>query len=169
MDFAVWSGGQRRPVQVLKGTLLSFDPTRIRWENLRNCSSALKPYGGKSSHATGIISLVKPLKHKQKPPLWWGGGQGGRRRVAHILTQHQLCLVKTSVFLLVLHLLVGVITEPFLTSHCGSPLRSPEVSTGCSPEPLRNRVQSRLDLLKPKVTWAPGSKIPESKPSLSSN
>ncbi|XP_028255211.1 PCNA-interacting partner [Parambassis ranga] len=28
--------------------------------------------------------------------------------------------------------------------------RSPEVSTGCSPEPLRNRVQSRLDLLKPK-------------------
>lgn len=29
--------------------------------------------------------------------------------------------------------------------------RSPEVSTGCSPEPLRNRVQSRLDLLKPKV------------------
>ncbi|XP_040886193.1 PCNA-interacting partner [Toxotes jaculatrix] len=30
--------------------------------------------------------------------------------------------------------------------------RSPEVSTGCSPEPLRNRVQSRLDLLKPKAT-----------------
>ncbi|XP_051248918.1 PCNA-interacting partner [Dicentrarchus labrax] len=29
--------------------------------------------------------------------------------------------------------------------------RSPEVSTGCSPEPLRNRVQSRLDLLKPKA------------------
>uniref|UniRef100_A0A3Q4HCB7 PCNA-interacting partner n=1 Tax=Neolamprologus brichardi TaxID=32507 RepID=A0A3Q4HCB7_NEOBR len=29
--------------------------------------------------------------------------------------------------------------------------RSPEVSTGCSPEPLKNRVQSRLDLLKPKV------------------
>uniref|UniRef100_A0A3B4Z7N3 PCNA-interacting partner n=1 Tax=Stegastes partitus TaxID=144197 RepID=A0A3B4Z7N3_9TELE len=28
---------------------------------------------------------------------------------------------------------------------------SPEVSTGCSPEPLRNRVQSRLDLLKPKI------------------
>ncbi|XP_029351310.1 PCNA-interacting partner isoform X2 [Echeneis naucrates] len=28
--------------------------------------------------------------------------------------------------------------------------RSPEVSTGCSPEPLKNRVQSRLDLLKPK-------------------
>lgn len=34
-------------------------------------------------------------------------------------------------------------------------LRSPEVPTGCSPEALRNRVQSRLDLLKPKVTWAP--------------
>ncbi|XP_047245896.1 PCNA-interacting partner isoform X2 [Girardinichthys multiradiatus] len=30
--------------------------------------------------------------------------------------------------------------------------RSPEVSTGCSPEPLRNRVQSRLNLLKPKAT-----------------
>uniref|UniRef100_UPI003AAFA683 PCNA-interacting partner isoform X2 n=1 Tax=Centroberyx gerrardi TaxID=166262 RepID=UPI003AAFA683 len=30
--------------------------------------------------------------------------------------------------------------------------RSPEVSAGCSPEPLRNRVQSRQDLLKPKVT-----------------
>ncbi|KAM4614800.1 PCNA-interacting partner [Polymixia lowei] len=30
--------------------------------------------------------------------------------------------------------------------------RSPEVSTGCSPEPLRNRVQSRQDLLKPKVS-----------------
>ncbi|XP_074481557.1 PCNA-interacting partner [Sebastes fasciatus] len=29
--------------------------------------------------------------------------------------------------------------------------RSPEVSTGCSPEPLKNRVQSRLDLLKPKT------------------
>ncbi|KAF7664403.1 hypothetical protein LDENG_00178620 [Lucifuga dentata] len=29
--------------------------------------------------------------------------------------------------------------------------RSPEVSTGCSPEPLRNRVQSRQVLLKPKV------------------
>ncbi|XP_067346230.1 PCNA-interacting partner isoform X2 [Channa argus] len=29
--------------------------------------------------------------------------------------------------------------------------RSPEVPTGCSPEPLRNRVQSRLDLLKPKA------------------
>ncbi|XP_076578375.1 PCNA-interacting partner [Chaetodon auriga] len=29
--------------------------------------------------------------------------------------------------------------------------RSPEVSAGCSPEPLRNRVQSRLDLLKPKA------------------
>lgn len=29
--------------------------------------------------------------------------------------------------------------------------RSPEVSTGCSPEPLRNRVQSRLDLIKPKA------------------
>ncbi|XP_041832837.1 PCNA-interacting partner [Melanotaenia boesemani] len=29
--------------------------------------------------------------------------------------------------------------------------RSPEVSTGCSPEPLRNRVQSRLDLIKPKT------------------
>ncbi|XP_026217240.1 PCNA-interacting partner [Anabas testudineus] len=29
--------------------------------------------------------------------------------------------------------------------------RSPEVSAGCSPEPLRNRVQSRLDLLQPKV------------------
>ncbi|XP_070709737.1 PCNA-interacting partner [Pempheris klunzingeri] len=29
--------------------------------------------------------------------------------------------------------------------------RSPEVSNGCSPEPLRNRVQSRLDLLKPKA------------------
>lgn len=29
--------------------------------------------------------------------------------------------------------------------------RSPEVSTGGSPEPLSNRVQSRLDLLKPKV------------------
>ncbi|XP_054862631.1 PCNA-interacting partner isoform X2 [Amphiprion ocellaris] len=29
--------------------------------------------------------------------------------------------------------------------------RSPEVSTGCSPEPLRNRVQSRLDPLKPKA------------------
>ncbi|KAM9335066.1 PCNA-interacting partner [Symphorus nematophorus] len=29
--------------------------------------------------------------------------------------------------------------------------RSPEVSTGCSPEPLRSRVQSRLDLLKPKA------------------
>uniref|UniRef100_A0A3Q4AWC2 PCNA-interacting partner n=1 Tax=Mola mola TaxID=94237 RepID=A0A3Q4AWC2_MOLML len=28
--------------------------------------------------------------------------------------------------------------------------RSPKVSTGCSPEPLRNRVQSRQDLLKPK-------------------
>ncbi|PWA30181.1 hypothetical protein CCH79_00014932, partial [Gambusia affinis] len=28
--------------------------------------------------------------------------------------------------------------------------RSPEASTGCSPEPLRNRVQSRLNLLKPK-------------------
>ncbi|XP_047431743.1 PCNA-interacting partner [Mugil cephalus] len=28
--------------------------------------------------------------------------------------------------------------------------RSPEVSAGCSPEPLKNRVQSRLDLLKPK-------------------
>ncbi|XP_041637162.1 PCNA-interacting partner isoform X2 [Cheilinus undulatus] len=28
--------------------------------------------------------------------------------------------------------------------------RSPEVSTGSSPEPLKNRVQSRLDLLKPK-------------------
>ncbi|XP_026182231.1 PCNA-interacting partner isoform X2 [Mastacembelus armatus] len=29
--------------------------------------------------------------------------------------------------------------------------RSPEIATGCSPEPLRNRVQSRLDLLKPKA------------------
>ncbi|KAM9845550.1 PCNA-interacting partner [Aulostomus maculatus] len=29
--------------------------------------------------------------------------------------------------------------------------RSPEASTGCSPEPLKNRVQSRLDLLKPKA------------------
>ncbi|XP_061570263.1 PCNA-interacting partner isoform X1 [Cololabis saira] len=29
--------------------------------------------------------------------------------------------------------------------------RSPEVSTGCSPEPLRNRVQSRLEMLKPKA------------------
>uniref|UniRef100_A0A3B4UYD9 PCNA-interacting partner n=1 Tax=Seriola dumerili TaxID=41447 RepID=A0A3B4UYD9_SERDU len=29
--------------------------------------------------------------------------------------------------------------------------RSPEVSTGSSPEPLKNRVQSRLDLLKPKA------------------
>ncbi|KAM6895958.1 PCNA-interacting partner isoform 1-T2 [Lycodopsis pacificus] len=29
--------------------------------------------------------------------------------------------------------------------------RSPEVSTGCSPEPLKKRVQSRLDLLKPKA------------------
>ncbi|XP_029017036.1 PCNA-interacting partner isoform X2 [Betta splendens] len=29
--------------------------------------------------------------------------------------------------------------------------RSPEVTTGSSPEPLRNRVQSRADLLKPKV------------------
>ncbi|XP_029902103.1 PCNA-interacting partner isoform X2 [Myripristis murdjan] len=29
--------------------------------------------------------------------------------------------------------------------------RSPEVSAGCSPEPLRNRVQSRQDLLKPKA------------------
>ncbi|XP_030575995.1 PCNA-interacting partner isoform X2 [Archocentrus centrarchus] len=29
--------------------------------------------------------------------------------------------------------------------------RSPEMSTGCSLESLRNRVQSRLDLLKPKV------------------
>nr|XP_040030579.1 PCNA-interacting partner [Gasterosteus aculeatus aculeatus]XP_040030580.1 PCNA-interacting partner [Gasterosteus aculeatus aculeatus]XP_040030581.1 PCNA-interacting partner [Gasterosteus aculeatus aculeatus] len=29
--------------------------------------------------------------------------------------------------------------------------RSPEVSTGRSPEPLKNRVQSRLDLLKPKA------------------
>ncbi|KAM4569210.1 PCNA-interacting partner [Odontesthes bonariensis] len=29
--------------------------------------------------------------------------------------------------------------------------RSPEMSTGCSPEPLRNRVQSRLDLIKPKA------------------
>ncbi|CAJ1054508.1 PREDICTED: PCNA-interacting partner [Xyrichtys novacula] len=29
--------------------------------------------------------------------------------------------------------------------------RSPEVSTGCSPEPLKSRVQSRLDLLKPKA------------------
>ncbi|XP_058481181.1 PCNA-interacting partner [Solea solea] len=28
--------------------------------------------------------------------------------------------------------------------------RSPEVSTGCSPQPLKNRVQSRVDLLKPK-------------------
>lgn len=34
-------------------------------------------------------------------------------------------------------------------------LRSPEVPTGCSPEPLRNRVQSRLDLLKPKGTRPP--------------
>ncbi|KAM7378396.1 hypothetical protein PAMA_013346 [Pampus argenteus] len=47
--------------------------------------------------------------------------------------------------------------------------RSPEVSTGCSPEPLRNRVQSRLDLLKPKVTWAPPSKSHKSKPSVTSN
>uniref|UniRef100_A0A672J9R2 PCNA-interacting partner n=1 Tax=Salarias fasciatus TaxID=181472 RepID=A0A672J9R2_SALFA len=30
--------------------------------------------------------------------------------------------------------------------------RSPEVSTGSSPEPLRNRVQSRAALLRPKVT-----------------
>ncbi|XP_076015806.1 PCNA-interacting partner isoform X2 [Genypterus blacodes] len=29
--------------------------------------------------------------------------------------------------------------------------RSPEASTGCSPEPLRSRVQSREDLLKPKI------------------
>uniref|UniRef100_A0A673BQW1 PCNA-interacting partner n=1 Tax=Sphaeramia orbicularis TaxID=375764 RepID=A0A673BQW1_9TELE len=29
--------------------------------------------------------------------------------------------------------------------------RSPEVVTGCSPEPLTKRIQSRLDLLKPKV------------------
>ncbi|XP_073336731.1 PCNA-interacting partner [Pagrus major] len=29
--------------------------------------------------------------------------------------------------------------------------RSPEVSAGCSPEPLKNRVQSRLELLKPKA------------------
>ncbi|RVE56566.1 hypothetical protein OJAV_G00222380 [Oryzias javanicus] len=29
--------------------------------------------------------------------------------------------------------------------------RSPEVSAGCSPEPLRNRVQNRLNLLKPKA------------------
>nr|XP_019960505.1 PREDICTED: PCNA-interacting partner isoform X2 [Paralichthys olivaceus] len=29
--------------------------------------------------------------------------------------------------------------------------RSPEVSTGSSPQPLKNRVQSRLDLLKPKA------------------
>lgn len=40
-------------------------------------------------------------------------------------------------------------------------LRSPEVPTGCSPEPLRNRVQSRLDLLKPKVTRAPPSLVQE--------
>ncbi|XP_053719777.1 PCNA-interacting partner [Synchiropus splendidus] len=30
--------------------------------------------------------------------------------------------------------------------------RSPEVSTGSSPEPLKNRVRSRLDLIKPKPT-----------------
>ncbi|XP_074553782.1 PCNA-interacting partner [Halichoeres trimaculatus] len=29
--------------------------------------------------------------------------------------------------------------------------RSPEVASGCSPEPLKTRVQSRLDLLKPKA------------------
>uniref|UniRef100_A0A3B4H7E3 PCNA-interacting partner n=1 Tax=Pundamilia nyererei TaxID=303518 RepID=A0A3B4H7E3_9CICH len=34
---------------------------------------------------------------------------------------------------------------------CVLTLFSPEVSTGCSPEPLKNRVQSRLDLLKPKI------------------
>lgn len=60
------------------------------------------------------------------------------------------------------------LTLPF-ASHCGSPCRSPEVPTGCSPEPLRNRVQSRLDLLKPKVMWAPSSKSPKSKPSVTSN
>uniref|UniRef100_A0A8C3ACI4 PCNA-interacting partner n=1 Tax=Cyclopterus lumpus TaxID=8103 RepID=A0A8C3ACI4_CYCLU len=31
--------------------------------------------------------------------------------------------------------------------------RSPEVPTGCSPEPLKSRVLTRLDLLKPKVTF----------------
>lgn len=39
-------------------------------------------------------------------------------------------------------------------------LRSPEVPTGCSPEPLRNRVQSRLDLLKPKVMRPPSPPPP---------
>lgn len=33
--------------------------------------------------------------------------------------------------------------------------RSPEVATGSSPEPLRNRAQSRLHLLKPKVASGP--------------
>ncbi|CAG5927379.1 unnamed protein product [Menidia menidia] len=36
--------------------------------------------------------------------------------------------------------------------------RSPEVSSGCSPQPLRNRVQSRLDLIKPKAR----DKVPRS-------
>lgn len=68
------------------------------------------------------------------------------------------------------NLLAFLIYKPLVFAfHCGSFLRSPEVSTGCSPEPLRNRVQSRLDLLKPKVTWAPPSKSPKSKPSVTSN
>ncbi|XP_041819963.1 PCNA-interacting partner [Chelmon rostratus] len=45
--------------------------------------------------------------------------------------------------------------QPVLSEAEGSCIltlfRSPEVSAGCSPEPLRNRVQSRLDLLKPKA------------------
>lgn len=43
------------------------------------------------------------------------------------------------------------------------------MSTGCSPAPLRNRVQSRLDQLKPKVMWAPWSKSLKSEPSVTSN
>lgn len=55
-------------------------------------------------------------------------------------------------------MLITVIELVFLSAHCCLVLRSPEVSTGGSPEPLSNRVQSRLDLLKPKVKWAPVSK-----------
>ncbi|KAA8580328.1 hypothetical protein FQN60_005863 [Etheostoma spectabile] len=48
--------------------------------------------------------------------------------------------------------LMALLDEEALTPPCQNKadLLSPEVSTGCSPEPLKNRVQSRLDLLKPK-------------------
>lgn len=129
---------------------------------LRN--SFLKPYGGKSSHTTVEQFLRSDIWNKNTDVkittergvaekregklshwLWSGVALSSRWMTWNVIQQkrHSTRNWVGECFWKVLSRDYNFVNLQLT--------RSPDVATGSSPEPLRNRAQSRLHLLKPKV------------------